>query len=202
MGYLFSVLVGYLLGSISMAYFLTKRKNIDARKNGSGNLGASNTKVLLGWGPAVIVALHDIGKGVAAVLLAQLLFPDLADVGVVAGGACILGHIFPFYLGFRGGKGLATYLGVAAALDWRVAIGVALLLVVITLVTDYIALGTIAVSIAVPVALGILTGDPILILVLCAVTMVVMSKHWENLVRIRRGTEIGLRNSGKYKVTK
>lgn len=200
MGYLISILGAYLLGSVSMAYFLTKRKNIDARHQGTGNLGASNTKVLLGWGPAVIVALHDIGKGVAAVLLARLLFPELEHVGAAAGVACILGHIYPFYLGFRGGKGLATYLGVAAALDWRVAIGVALLLVVITLVTNYIALGTIAVSVAVPAALGILTGNLVLVLILCIATAVMLGKHWENLVRIKNGTEIGLRESGKYKV--
>ena len=200
MGYLISVIGAYLLGSVSMAYFLTKRKNIDARKSGTGNLGASNTKVLLGWGPAVIVAIHDIGKGVAAVLLAQLLFPALPCVGPAAGVACILGHIYPFYLGFRGGKGLATYMGVAAALDWRVAIGVALMLVVITLVTDYIALGTIAVSVAVPVVLGLMTGDAGLALILCVATAVMLCKHWENLVRIKNGTEIGLRNSGKYKV--
>ena len=200
MGYLISILGAYLLGSVSMAYFLTKRKNIDARTSGSGNLGASNTKVLLGWGPAVIVALHDIGKGVAAVLLARLLFPELEHVGAAAGVACILGHIFPFYLGFRGGKGLATYLGVAAALDWRVAIGVALMLVVITVVTNYIALGTIAVSVTVPAALWFLTGDLTLVLILCIATAVMLVKHWENLVRIKNGTEIGLRESGKYKV--
>lgn len=200
MGYLISILGAYLLGSVSMAYFLTKRKNIDARQQGTGNLGASNTKVLLGWGPAVIVALHDIGKGMAAVLLARLLFPELEHVGAAAGVACILGHIYPFYLGFRGGKGLATYLGVAAALDWRVAIGVALMLVVITVVTNYIALGTIAVSVAVPAALGILTGNLVLVLILCIATAVMLVKHWENLVRIKNGTEIGLRESGKYKV--
>lgn len=200
MGYLISILGAYLLGSVSMAYFLTKRKNIDARQQGTGNLGASNTKVLLGWGPAVIVALHDIGKGAAAVLLAQLLFPELEHVGAAAGVACILGHIYPFYLGFRGGKGLATYLGVAAALDWRVAIGVALMLVVITVVTNYIALGTIAVSVAVPAALGLLTGNVVLVLILCVATAVMLGRHWENLVRIKNGTEIGLRESGKYKV--
>lgn len=200
MGYVISLIAAYLLGSVSMAYFLTSRKNIDARESGTGNLGASNTKVLLGWGPAVVVALHDIGKGVVAVILARLLFPDLEYVGAAAGVACILGHIFPFYLGFRGGKGLATYLGVAAALDWRVAIGVALLLVVITLVTNYIALGTIAVSIEVPVAMGILTQDLILPLILCVATVVMLFKHWENIQRIRLGTEIGLRDSGKHKV--
>ena len=95
MGYLISILGAYLLGSVSMAHFLAKRKNIDARKSGTGNLGASNTRVLLGWGPAVLVAVHDIGKGLIAVLLAQFLFPDLPNVGAAAGVACVWGHIFP-----------------------------------------------------------------------------------------------------------
>lgn len=200
MGYLISILGAYLLGSVSLAYFMTKRKNIDARTSGTGNLGASNTKVLLGWGPAVLVAVHDIGKGVLAVLLAGILFPDLEYAGTAAGVACVLGHIFPFYLGFRGGKGLATFLGMTAALDWRVALGVALMLVLITVVTDYIALGTIAVSIAVPVVLLILTGDVGQVLILSLATVVMLVKHWKNLVRIKNGTEIGLRNSGKHKV--
>lgn len=200
MGYLISILGAYLLGSVSLAYFMTKRKNIDARTSGTGNLGASNTKVLLGWGPAVLVAVHDIGKGVLAVLLAGILFPDLEYAGAAAGVACVLGHIFPFYLGFRGGKGLATFLGMTAALDWRVALGVALMLVLITVVTDYIALGTIAVSIAVPVVLLILTGDVGQVLILSLATVVMLVKHWKNLVRIKNGTEIGLRNSGKHKV--
>lgn len=200
MGYLISILGAYLLGSVSMAYFLTKRKNIDARTSGSGNLGASNTKVLLGWGPAVLVAVHDIGKGLVAVLAARFLFPDLEYAGAAAGVGCVLGHIFPFYLGFRGGKGLATFLGMTAALDWRVALGVALLLVVITVVTDYIALGTIAVSVAVPVALLILTGNWAQPLILSAATVVMLFKHRDNLARIKNGTEIGLRSSGKHKV--
>ena len=200
MGYLISILGGYLLGSVSLAYFLTKRKNIDARSQGTGNLGASNTRVLLGWGPAVLVAVHDIGKGLIAVHLAQFLFPELPWVGAAAGVACVWGHIFPFYLGFRGGKGLATFIGMTGGLNFWLACAMGVLLAVITVVTDYIALGTIAVSLAVPVALWFLTGDLGLVLVVCVATAVMLCKHWENLMRIKNGTEIGLRNAGKYKV--
>ena len=200
MGYLICIIGAYLLGSFSTAHFLTSRKNIDARKSGSGNLGASNTRVLLGWGPAVIVAVCDIGKGFVSVLLARLLFPDLPYAGVVTGVAAILGHIFPFYLGFRGGKGLATFMGVAGALNFWLTVAMAVLLAVITVVTDYIALGTITVSIVVPVALGILSGDWTQSLILCVASAVMLVKHWENLVRIKNGTEIGLRKAGKYKV--
>ena len=200
MGYLISILGAYLLGSVSMAYFLTKRKNIDARNSGSGNLGASNTKVLLGWGPAVLVAVHDIGKGLVAVLLAQYFFPELPYIGAVAGVACVLGHIFPFYLGFRGGKGLATFMGMAGGLNFWLAIGMTVVLAVVTIVTNYIALATITVSVAIPLALGFLTGNWEQSLILGVATAVMLVKHWENLVRIKNGTEIGLRNSGKHKV--
>ena len=200
MGYLISIIGSYLLGSLSMAYFLTKRKNVDARTSGTGNLGASNTKVLLGWGPAVLVAIHDVGKGLIAVLLAQYVFPDLPHVGAVAGVACVFGHIFPFYLGFRGGKGLATFMGMAGGLNVWLAIGMTVVLAVVTIVTNYIALATITVSVAIPLALGFLTGNWEQSLILFVATAVMLFKHWENLVRISKGTEIGLRGSAKHKV--
>ena len=197
MGYVISVLAAYVLGSSSMAFYLGRLRNVDVRRHGSGNLGASNAAVTLGWGAAVLVALHDIGKGILAVLLARLVFPELEYVGIAAGVACVMGHMFPFYLGFRGGKGLASFLGMTIALDWRVALAAVLLLVVVTLVTDFIALGTIAVSVTVPVGMGVLTQSvwPALILLVATVVMVV--KHTDNIQRIRKGTEIGLKSTIK-----
>ena len=130
MQYAIAILMGYLLGSSNMAYWISQIKKVDIRSNGSGNLGASNATVLLGWGAGVIVAVHDIGKAFLAVLAVKFLFPDVENVGVVTGVACILGHIYPFYLKFKGGKGLASMIGVVAALDWRVALAVVVLLLV------------------------------------------------------------------------
>ena len=106
------VLIGYLLGSLNLATLLAKRRGVDIRAGGSGNPGASNTVTLMGWKAGVLVALHDIGKGILAVWLCAKLFPAVPFSGAVAGVACVLGHIFPFYLHFRGGKGFATYLGI------------------------------------------------------------------------------------------
>lgn len=202
MGYVIAVIAAYLLGSSSMTYYLGRLKNVDVQKHGSGNLGASNATVTMGWGAGVLVAIHDIGKGVLAVVLARLVFPDLAHIGAVAGVACVLGHMFPFYLGFRGGKGLASFLGMTIALDWRLALGVAVLLVVITLVTDFIALGTIAVTVAVPVGMGIMAQDVVLPLILLVATAVMIVKHRDNIQRICKGTEIGLRSTikGEHRV--
>lgn len=197
MGYIIAILCAYLLGSSSMAFYLSKLKKVDIRKNGSGNLGASNATVLFGWGAGVLVAVHDIGKGLLAVLLAKCFFPELPYVGAAAGVACVLGHIFPFYLKFKGGKGLASFIGIVAALDWKVALGIVVLLVVVTLVTDFIALGTISVSIAAPIGLWITTQGFIVPLILAVATVVMIFKHRDNLVRIRNKTEIGLLSTVK-----
>lgn len=202
MGYLIAILAAYLLGSSSMTYYLGKLKNIDVRSQGTGNLGASNATVLMGWGAGVLVAIHDIGKGVLAVVLARLVFPELEFVGEAAGVACVLGHMFPFYLGFKGGKGLASFIGVTAALDIRLALAVVALLVIVTLVTDFIALGTLAVCIAVPIGLGFLTQSIWPPLILLIATVVMIWKHMDNIRRIRSGVEIGLRSTikGEHRV--
>lgn len=200
MGYLISVLIAYLMGCVSMADMMARKNNIDAREHGTGNLGASNTMVLLGWGPAVLVAVHDVFKGFFAVLLTLWLFPELPYVGACAGVACVIGHIFPFYLGFRGGKGLATFMGMAGALNFWLAVGMALVLAVITVVTNFITLGTLTVSLLIPIILGFLTGNWIQSLILGVATAIMFYKHWGNLVRIKNGTEIGLRGAEKHKI--
>jgi glycerol-3-phosphate acyltransferase PlsY len=197
MGYFLVILLGYLMGCSSMAFYLGKLTKKDVGKNGSGNLGASNTVILLGWKAGVLVGVHDIVKAILSVLLAQWIFPDLDYAGAVAGVACILGHIFPFYLGFKGGKGLASYIGMTIALDIRVAVAVVLVLVIATLVTDFIVAGTMTTILIVPVAEAVLTGSVILALLLCLPTAVMVFKHQDNFRRILAGTEVGLRSAAK-----
>ena len=195
MGYAFVILGAYLLGCSNMALYLSKAKKVDARAGGSGNLGASNAMLLMGWKAGILVALHDIGKSALAVILAKLFFPELEHIGAVAGVASVLGHIFPFYLKFRGGKGFAAYLGMTLALNWRFALVVMALVVILTLVTDYIVVGTVTTMISVPAYLGIANRNWILAAILCIASFTILYKHRENYVRIYRGTEIGLRGS-------
>ncbi len=197
MGYILVILAAYLMGSSNMAYYLGKLKQVDIGSAGSGNLGASNVTVLLGWGAGVLVAAHDIAKAALAVILAEWMFPDLALAGAVAGVACVLGHIYPIYLKFKGGKGLASFIGMSLILNWKVAVVAIVLLVLVTVVTDYIALGTLTTSVAVPVGMGIITGSWIVPLILLIATAVMFYKHLENLVRIRNRTEIGLSSTAK-----
>lgn len=199
MGYLAAIIFGYLLGCSSMAFYIGRFKKKDIRTAGSGNLGASNATVLFGWSAGVAVALHDIGKAVLAVFLAKWLLPELEYAGAVAGVSCVIGHIFPFYLGFRGGKGLASYFGMALALNWKLGLLLVAVIVLATLITDFISVGALSTIVVVPVYMGIATHNLILVAILCVGTLVMFFKHWENIIRIANGQEIGLRRTVKGK---
>lgn len=195
MRYLMAVLLGYLLGCSHMAYYISKIKKLDIRSAGSGNLGASNATVLFGWYSGVLVALHDIGKAFLAVLLAKWLFPGLEYAGAAAGVACVIGHIFPFYLGFRGGKGLASYFGMTLALNWKLALIVVAVVVLATLITDFISVGALSTIAVVPLYMGFTTQNWLLAAILCVGSAVMFFKHWENIQRIIHKEEIGLRST-------
>ena len=151
MGYLFAVLLGYLLGCSNLAYYISRAKKYDIRQSGSGNLGASNATILFGWKAGVAVAIHDAGKALLAALLAKFLFPQLENAGAAAGVAAVLGHNYPFYLKLKGGKGTASFVGLTLALNWRLALLVLVILVLATIITDYIVIGTFSAIVTVPV---------------------------------------------------
>ena len=197
MQYVIVILLSYILGSSNMAKYLAAIKKVDLTAGGSGNLGASNAVILMGWGAGVLTALHDIGKSALAVILARLVFPDAPYIGAAAGVAAVLGHIFPFWMKFKGGKGFASYLGLTIALNWKFAIAVLLLVVVVTLITDYIVAATTTTIVLVPIGLGILTQSWILPLILLIASLVIAWKHRENYVRIYNGTEIRFRKAGR-----
>ena len=197
MAYLYVILGAYLLGCSNMALYLSKLKKVDIRSGGSGNLGASNAVILLGWGAGVLTAVHDIGKGVLAVILARVLFPETPYIDAVAGVACVLGHIYPFWLKFKGGKGFASYLGITIALHWKFSLVVLILVVIVTLITDYIVAATTTTIILVPIGIGILAGSLIPVGILLIATGVIAWKHRENYVRMYHGTEIKFRSAGR-----
>lgn len=203
MNYLIAAILGYLLGTSSMALYLSRLQKVNLRAGGSGNLGASNTVQLMGWKAGVLVAVHDIGKAVLAVLLAQWLFSD-AYIGAVAGVCSVLGHIFPFYLKFRGGKGFASYFGMTVALNWKLGLVLFVVAVAVTFLTDYIVVGTVTTTLSAPVYLGWTQHDWILPCILLVGSVVIWLKHRENFVRIVNGTEIGLMSAfkGEHRVKK
>lgn len=192
--YALIVFLSYLLGCSNMALYVSKLKGVDMRAAGSRNLGASNAMVLMGWRFGVLVGIHDIGKAVLAVVLARHFGGELPFISAAAGVACVLGHIFPFYLRFKGGKGFASYLGMTLALNWRFALIVLLIVVLVTLISDYIVVGTVTTVLIVPAYMAF-TGSLLLSAILSLATVAILYKHRENFLRIYKGTEIGLRRA-------
>ena len=197
MQYILVIILSYILGSSNMAKYIAAAKKVDLSAGGAGNPGASNAVILMGWGAGVLVAVHDIGKSALAVVLARMLFPDLPHIGAAAGVAAVLGHIYPFWMKFKGGKGFASYLGMTIALHWKFAIAVLLLVVAVTLITDYIVAATTTTIVIVPIGLGLLTHSLILPLILLIASAIIAWKHKENYVRMYNGTEIRFRKAGR-----
>ena len=195
MGYIIPVLLGYLLGSSNLAYYISRYQKKDLRSGGSGNLGASNATILLGWKAGVSVAIHDIGKAAVAVLLAKFLFPEQEYAGAAAGVAAVLGHIFPFYLKFKGGKGLASFWGMTVALNWKLGLIAGIVIILATVITDYIVIGTFSTIALVPSYTGLVSRNWIMALILAIASLVIFYKHWENIGRLLRREEIGLRST-------
>ena len=196
MAYILAILGGYLLGCSNMAYWLSKGRGVDLRSGGSGNLGASNAVTMMGWKAGVITALHDGAKAFLAVLLFRFIFRDVEAIGTVAGVAAVYGHIFPFYLKFKGGKGLASYVGLLVALNWKLAIVLFVVLAVATVVTDYIVVGTVLVVLIAPIFYAV-SGCVTTALILLAASLLMIWKHRINYVRIYKGTEVGLRSAAR-----
>ena len=189
-----AIVFGYLLGSIPFALLLTRRQGIDLRNVGSRNPGAANVLRAAGVGPAVTVMLLDAAKGTMAVAAARLMSHDIAVV-TSAGVAAIVGHIYPVWCGFRGGKGVAASAGVFAALAPMATAVAALIFVGTIAATRFISAGSIAGALALPVAAAV--GDvpnPVIAGALLTAG-VVLVRHRDNVSRLMAGTErrIGLR---------
>jgi glycerol-3-phosphate acyltransferase PlsY len=179
--------LGYLLGSIPFGLILTRMAGLgDIRAIGSGNIGATNVLRTGRKGLAAATVLLDALKGTAAVLLAaRLLGPEPA---LAAALGAFLGHTFPVWLGFRGGKGVATYIGVLIALDWRAALVFALVWLGMAAGSRYSSLSALVASAATPLALWWFgRGDAALLIAL--LTVILWLKHRPNIARLLAGTE-------------
>ncbi len=186
-GYLFAALVlGYLLGSIPFGLILTRLAGLgDVRSIGSGNIGATNVLRTGNKKLAAATLLLDMFKGTAAVLIAGVISPQAA---IVAGLGAFLGHIFPVWLKFKGGKGVATYLGVLIGLVWQVALIFAAVWLIIAYATRYSSLSALIAAIISPIALYFM-GFHQIALLFVILTVIVFIKHRENIQRLLAGTE-------------
>ena len=181
------LLLGYLLGSVPWGLLLTRMAGLgDVRAIGSGNIGATNVLRTGRKGLAAATLLLDALKGTVAILIAlRLLGPEAA---VAAGAGAFLGHVFPVWLGFKGGKGVATFIGCLLALDWRVALGFAAVWLAVAFAFRYSSLAALVASFLTPFAFWFL-GDAPTALVMALLVVVLWFKHRPNIERLIAGTE-------------
>ncbi len=189
MEYLYCSLLGYIIGMANPAYYMGKKSGFDIHEKGSGNPGASNATILFGKARGALCALHDIVKACLAIILAQFLFSDFRHAFAVTAAACILGHIFPLYMRFRGGKGFACLGGVILMFDRRVFLIMLAVELVVALVTDYICFVPMTASAIFPIVYGFMTGDMLGSVLLATTGVVIIVRHSENIRRIRNGME-------------
>jgi glycerol-3-phosphate acyltransferase PlsY len=188
-------IAAYILGSIPFGLLLTKLfGGADVRKEGSGNIGATNVARVAGTLPGILTLLLDAAKGAAAVLLAEHLSSDSAMWMMIAGFAALVGHCFPIWLNFKGGKGVATAAGLFLVLCPLAFLGSLLLFVLVVVFWRYVSLGSIAAAAAMPLLIYFLWAPhhappPVIMFGSLAVVMLVVYKHDGNIQRLVEGAE-------------
>jgi glycerol-3-phosphate acyltransferase PlsY len=200
MNFLIATILGYLLGSIPFGLLLTRAAGIDIRSIGSGNIGATNVLRTGKRWMALATLILDAGKGAAAVLLARYFLapgavsPLAADFIIYgAGVGAFLGHIFPVWLGFKGGKGVATYIGVLLALNWMVGLIFCAVWLIIAFARRISSLAALTAAATAPIFAYALAGSDqsgFAFAAACALmTLLLYFKHWPNIRRLIDGTE-------------
>ena len=186
---LLCLLLGYALGAIPFGLVLTRAAGLgDVRKIGSGNIGATNVLRTGRKGLAAATMLLDLGKGAAAVLLAAWLWPDQPQFPGIAAIGAFLGHLYPVWLGFKGGKGVATLIGIVLALHWQSGLVMMAVWLLTFLVTRYSSIGGMMAGLAAPVS-ALLFGRIDLAVLLVGFALLVLWKHRTNIGRLVRGEE-------------
>ena len=186
--YVIAAIAAYLIGSLNGALVIGKVMGVDIRTKGSGNAGATNAVRILGKKTGYIVFLLDFIKGILAVLAAKLIFDETE--ASLAALFVVLGHVYPVYFGFKGGKGISTIVGVIAILDWRIFIFAAVWMIGMILITKIVSLSTLSGVLGVTVLFAVLHwGDWVLIAVSALLTVITFVKHRANIKRLLNGTE-------------
>lgn len=184
--------IGYLLGSIPFGLLLTRAAGLgDIRRIGSGNIGATNVLRAGGKKLAAATLLLDAAKGAAAVLLGGSIggaHAGLADAGLIAGGGALLGHVFPVWLRFRGGKGVATGCGVLFAAAWWIALLAGAVWLATARITRRSSAGALAACLAAPVFAAFLAPAAVAWLA-AGMALLIVARHRDNLTRLANGTE-------------
>jgi glycerol-3-phosphate acyltransferase PlsY len=185
--------IGYLLGSIPFGFLLTRAAGLgDVRSIGSGNIGATNVLRTGHKGLAALTLLLDAAKGAAAVIIARTIGANYAglaiDAALLAGLGAFLGHLYPVWLGFTGGKGVATYIGVLLGLDWQASVAFCAIWLLVAMLTRYSSLSALVASLVVPVGLWAMGDTPTAALT-AILSALLIYKHRANIRRLAAGEE-------------
>ena len=191
---IFCLLVGYFMGAFNPAQALSRQKNIDLRQEGTGNLGASNALLVLGKKYGAVVMVIDIFKAWLASRMMRRLFPELGVGGLLGGFGAVLGHVFPFHLGFRGGKGLASFAGMVLAQDPAIFLILLIVGVGLMLLINYSFVLPITTALLLPGTMLLKTGSLSIFAVCLASSILIIAKHWRNIGRALRGDEARIRD--------
>ena len=185
-----TAILSYLLGSVPFGVLITRFMGLgDLRRIGSGNIGATNVLRTGRKGLAAATLILDGAKGAVAVLLARHFAPELGDhAAMIAGAAAMIGHCYPVWLGFRGGKGVATLLGLALALFWPIGLVFAVVWIGAVLLLRISSLGGMLGAVSAPIA-ALALGYPVYAIGLAGLAVIVLWRHRENIARLRAGTE-------------
>ncbi|NTW06035.1 MAG: glycerol-3-phosphate 1-O-acyltransferase PlsY [Peptococcaceae bacterium] len=182
-----AIISSYLIGSIPFGFILGKLKGVDVRVQGSGNIGATNVWRTIGPQYGALVLVLDALKGVAGVYLGRS--TGIEGLELVTGISAILGHAFPIFLNFRGGKVIATGLGVITALSLKVSLVAVAVFSVVFLLFGYVSLGSIAAAAAVPLAMLFFNYDRQYFVFALILSFIAIYRHIPNIKRLIRGTE-------------
>lgn len=189
MKYILILTVSYLLGSIPFGLLVARWwAKVDVRQHGSGNIGMTNVLRTTGWFCALITLIGDMGKGIAAVLLARYFGFD-PTLTLVAGIFAVIGHNWPIFLGFKGGKGVATIAGVLVAYQPIAAAILVAIWLGVLLIWKYISLASIVVAFCLPIVLIGLRAQAIEVVLAVVVAALTIIRHRSNIERLRQGTE-------------
>ena len=186
-----AIIIGYAFGCIQTAYILSKTVGkTDIREHGSGNAGASNITTIMGVKYGFIVGLVDVLKGMFAVLVVKWLYPGNPNLAYLAGIMAIIGHIFPFYMKFRGGKGVAALVGMMIGVNWKLGLLFFLLVAVPALLADYIVIGSFTSFIALPIVTYLLDYPTLFTVIGVGLTILCFYLHRANIQRIINKEEL------------
>ena len=187
--YVLPLLVGYLIGSLPLGYLVASRfKGIDLRRTGSGNVGAANVFRTAGLALALVVVAIDVAKGGASVFLAsRITTHTLAPV--TAGTAAVIGHIYPVWLRFQGGKGVATACGVFSTLAPAATAIAAIVFVGVVWASRYVSLGSVIATAALPPLAWVTNASTDVIIASAVIALLIIARHRGNLARLQDGTE-------------